>query len=398
MKKSPNELQATQATELSLEEQAKAALQNPDFFQRFVVLESASKVYPEMHSIPDDLAARILMAAEVYERFGNPVLMPKEDGVTSGFRASLRGQPMLFVKDFLGEEASGKDAAAELWAYKFLELMRVGPGVEALCAKGKVPFLVSHGLQGERLLFGQEANDYLEHHQDDQQIKTTIIVLEFLAKVLGLGDIKYNNGNFLLRLDEEGEHRPYIVDFHFKPEANAVLSRTKSELTLPGMRARLERQDTVGAALGMVKPFTGTGLEEKTYRDAMAMIKFEDVNAAIEASLKYCDEFFAQITDSELKESRFNRQELEKYISQVRANFAKLYEVRKGSVQSMQLFLDSEIEAVRKDSGGYVLLFGEEDKVEKAPDAQVKPVKEANFVRSTKKDNKEEKGGCCVVS
>jgi hypothetical protein len=396
MKKSPNELQATQATELSLEEQAKAALQNPDFFQRFVVLESASKVYPEMHRIPDDLAARILMAAEVYERFGNPVLMPKEDGVTSGFRASLRGQPMLFVKDFLGEEASGKDAAAELWAYKFLELMRVGPGVEALCAKGKVPFLVSHGLQGERLLFGQEANDYLEHHQDDQQIKTTIIVLEFLAKVLGLGDIKYNNGNFLLRLDEEGEHRPYIVDFHFKPEANAVLSRTKSELTLPGMRARLEREDTVGAALGMVKPFTGTGLEEKTYRDAMAMIKFEDVNAAIEASLKYCDEFFAQITDSELKESRFNRQDLEKYIAQVRANFTKLYEVRKGSVESMKSFLDSGIEELRKDSDGYVAVFGEEGEIEKAPDAQVKPVADSNVVDSAQKDG--QKGGCCVVS
>jgi len=294
----------------------------------------------------------------------------KRRGAASGLIFGCEGKNM-YVKDFATDSVlQNHNNLCELFTYKLLETLGFGAQVEAKCVAGQLPFLVSHDLQreGNPLKLGEYASSHLRSLDGEQKqtALTKILAMEILAKILGLGDLAANEGNYGIVCDaEKGEAEAFLVDFNYSTDPKSQLSKRGTNVKLEGMQSNLASQDSarVTSVLALTRTIVGSELNEEFYQGALEQLNNERLEAAIEAAKSYCLEFLPQITDEEVKR-RFSANVLDSYIGSVRGNIQKLYlprelqpelQRRRSSKEMVEGFMESELGSAKgSGSGGYV--------------------------------------------
>ena len=248
----------------------------------------------------------------------------KGKGITNGFIVSDTG-PRLFVKECLPSETSTKSHIVELFVYKLLELMNFGPNIEAKTAcDGRVPFLISHDLaaKGGKVLFGQVAQEEVKKRCDaSPKEKVSIIALEILAKILEIGDVRRNLGNFALVVDGQ-TLKPFILDFHFSPSfSSEMLSPSGAAIAFSPLKKRLS-ENTPGATVGLTRSLAGSELTKAEYDAALELLK--PFKEGVQKACDFCKKFAGQIADPGLRNKEFSLTALAEYQEKILKNIQTL--------------------------------------------------------------------------
>lgn len=225
---------------------------NPEFSEAFAHIVS------EVKSVAS--ANMVMMGYELWRVDPTIKFKQKPVGIANGLIVSTSAGD-LYVKTFLGGSTSGRSQLVELFAYKLLENLGLGAEIEGMVCDGVLPFLVSKDLRNgdKKVCFGSEARRVLasifKERDGNFECKSAVIALEILAKILHLGDLSQNEGNYGVVIADDGKVRPVVVDFHFDPLLTTTLSARGSNIKLDGFRKDLQtaRRASDAMTVGLTK-------------------------------------------------------------------------------------------------------------------------------------------------
>ncbi len=152
-------------------------------------------------------------------------ILPKTEGINSGFIISTPSGARYFTKSFLNSEMSGKKKIHEYFIYKLLQYCGYGPKIHFSCHENMMPVIISEDLttlkaDGTKKEFAPLAvkKDYEEFSPETE---AHIIASELLANLLGLADFHKNNIGFVQtsgpKTTTQQKIKPKIIDFHLDP-------------------------------------------------------------------------------------------------------------------------------------------------------------------------------------
>jgi hypothetical protein len=306
----------------SLVQIAKRILEkNSEFKKAFLA------VLDDLTSITNKSAQLIIMGFEMWQEDKKITFAKKPDGVSGGFVVNKEGRK-LFVKSFLNNEVSGGSQINEIFVYRLLLELGLGAEVEARVFEGRVPFLLSKDLSesGGKVSFGEVAENIISAKKSDDECVVSVIRLELLARLLGLGDACENEGNYGVVVHDDGKLKPVVVDFHFDLLPELAASATASSGNeLENIIKEIADNQKGGFLVGLTQKLVGGKINVDLYSKVLKGITPEILEAAISKSLGYCNSFVSNIGDDQVK-AKFGPDDMKEYAEKVRSDFGKLRE------------------------------------------------------------------------